>query len=521
MFPFSTLPSWIKSRSSGVLLHMTSLPGEFGIGNLGQASRDFIDFLHHSGFRFWQICPVGPTGYGDSPYQVFSSAAGNPYLIDWQALIDTGIIIREDLSELISNPDQTINYGHLHEHFYKVAQIAYSNFKQEPHCIEEKYGELSTFVDENNFWLKPYCSYQAIKNSSLGKPWWEWDKKYRNYGDYTEIFSDIQWTSFHLHTFLQYLFFAQWKEMRAYAYSKGIQILGDLPIYVAPDSADVWERRELFLVDPDEGKFSHVAGVPPDYFNADGQYWGNPLYDWNAHQDEGYEWWMQRLQSQLRLFDVVRIDHFRGFHDYWSIPTSTKDARKGEWQDGPGLDFWKVVAKRFPALPFLAEDLGLITEGVRNLRREASLPGMAVLQFAFDGDAENLYLPHNLSPDLVLYTGTHDNDTTCGWYQSSDEEIRGNFRTYFNIPGDFPSWDMLRMAYRTIARLVIIPMQDILSLGSEARLNEPGHPFGNWTWRMTPWQLQNVSQECSHYLRNQAEVCGRIENIKVASSLNK
>ncbi len=520
MFTSDHLPSWLKSRSSGVLLHVTSLPGEFGIGNLGQVSRDFIDFLDDSGFRFWQICPVGPTGYGDSPYQVFSSSAGNPYLIDWQTLIDTGIIFQEDLSCLITKPDGDVNYGHLYEFFYNVAEIAYSNFKQNPICTEEKYGSLSNFIEKNKFWLDPYCSYQTLKKSLLNNPWWEWDEQFRNYGDFNKSFSDIQLENYNLHAFLQYLFFGQWNEMRNYAHGKGIQILGDLPIYVAPDSADVWERPELFQVDPKVGEFSNVAGVPPDYFNEDGQYWGNPLYDWPAHQNEGYEWWMQRLESQLRLFDVVRIDHFRGFHDYWSISTKTTDAKKGEWKDGPGLDFWKVAAKRFPTLPFLAEDLGLITEGVRALRREANLPGMAVLQFAFDGDAENLYLPHNLSPDLVLYTGTHDNDTTCGWYQSSDEEVRGNFRTYFNIPGDFPSWDMLRMAYRTTASLVIIPMQDLLSLGSEARLNEPGHSFGNWTWRMTPWQLRNVSYECSDYLRKQAEVCGRLENKKIASSLN-
>ena len=292
---------------------------------------------------------------------------------------------------------------------------------------------------------------------------------------------------------------------------KGIKIIGDLPIYVAPDSSDAWERPELFQIDPETRQFSHVAGVPPDYFNSDGQYWGNPLYNREAHQADNYEWWMRRLDSQLKLFDVVRIDHFRGFHDFWSIPVETSDAKLGNWKEGPGVDFWNVAQKRFPTLPFLAEDLGLITNGVRKLRHDAGLPGMAVLQFAFDGDPENLYLPHNLTPDLVLYTGTHDNDTTCGWYHSCKEEVRGNFRTYFNIPGDFPSWDMLRMAYRTTAQLVIIPMQDLLSLGSEARLNEPGYPFGNWTWRMKPWELAKVTTECTHYLRDQAKVCGRMK----------
>ncbi len=517
MNPIS-LPNWLESRSSGVLLHVTSLPGEFGIGNLGRSSREFIDFLHEAGFRFWQICPVGPTGYGDSPYQVFSSSAGNPYLIDWQSIVEVGILNLDELAPLRCHPDDNINYGHLFDHFYSVAQIAYSNFEQNRQSVEAKYGIFSDFIEANKNWLEPYCCYQALKKSSANKPWWEWEDKIRKYSrTILDSFSTAELETYNLHSFFQYLFFSQWKELRAYAHSKDVQILGDLPIYVAPDSADVWERPELFHVDSKVGEFSHVAGVPPDYFNADGQYWGNPLYHWSAHQDEGYDWWIKRLESQLRLFDVVRIDHFRGFHDYWSIPKETSDAKAGEWKDGPGIDFWEVVAKRFPSLPFLAEDLGLITEGVRTLRRSVGLPGMAVLQFAFDGDAENLYLPHNLTPDLVLYTGTHDNDTTCGWYHSCEDEVRGNFRTYFNIPGDFPSWDMLRMAYRTTAQLVIVPMQDLLSLGSDARLNEPGHPFGNWTWRMTPWQLKNISGECAQYLRNQAGISGRLEKKKVAS----
>lgn len=518
MNPPLSLPSWLESRCTGVLLHPTSLPGEFGIGNLGRSSRQFIDFLHDAGFVFWQICPVGPTGYGDSPYQVFSSSAGNPYLIDWQSLVEIGILNLDDLTPLKSHSDASINYGHLYDHFYSVAQVAYSNFVHNRNSVEERYGIFDNFVEENKNWLIPYCSYQALKKSSGNNPWWKWDDKIRKYSpSILDSFSTVQLETYNLHSFLQYLFFNQWKELRAYSHSKGLKILGDLPIYVAPDSADVWERPELFNVDSKIGEFSHVAGVPPDYFNADGQYWGNPLYNWSAHQEEGYEWWIRRLESQLRLFDVVRIDHFRGFHDYWSIPANTSDAKTGEWKDGPGLDFWNVVTKHFPSLPFLAEDLGLITEGVRTLRRSVGLPGMAVLQFAFDGDAENLYLPHNLTPDLVLYTGTHDNDTTCGWYESCAEEVRGNFRTYFNIPGDFPSWDMLRMAYRTTAQLVIVPMQDLLSLGSDARLNEPGHPFGNWAWRMTSWELQNVSGECAQYLRNQAEISGRLEKKKVAS----
>ena len=509
--PLVELPTWLKDRSSGIFLHATSLPGRFGIGNIGESARKFTDFLAKSGFGFWQTCPVGPTGYGDSPYQVFSSSAGNPYLIDWQQLIEIELINETELAVLISDSHDDIDYGHLYENYSLIAEKAYLNFDKNRNSLEDRYGSFSDFKELNMGWLNPYCCYQVYKKESNNKPWWKWQKDIRTYNSAMHSgFSESQLITFDIHAFLQFIFFSQWNELRSYANLNGIKIIGDLPIYVAPDSADVWERPELFQLDEELGNFTHVAGVPPDYFNEDGQFWGNPLYDWEVHREDGYKWWMDRLDSQLRLFDVVRIDHFRGFHNYWSIPVSQKDAKLGNWKTGPGLDFWKLAKKRFPTLPFLAEDLGLITDGVRKLRCSAGLPGMAVLQFAFDGDPENLYLPHNLNHDLVLYTGTHDNDTTCGWYHSTLEEVRGNFRTYFNIPAEFPSWDMLRMAYRTTAKLVVIPMQDLLSLGSEARLNEPGAPFGNWTWRMSSWELDRVSNECSDYIKGQAEICGRL-----------
>ena len=305
-----------------------------------------------------------------------------------------------------------------------------------------------------------------------------------------------------LHYFLQYLFFGQWKALRSYASSRKISILGDLPIYVAPDCADVWQRPNLFQLDITTELPTAVAGVPPDYFNPAGQLWGNPLYDWAVHKDEDYAWWLKRLAAQNDLFDVTRIDHFRGFHDYWSIPAGHEDACNGVWESGPGVQFFKTVREHFPTLPFLAEDLGLLNEGVHALRKATNLPGMAVLQFAFDGDPANLYLPHNLSKDLVLYTGTHDNDTSRGWYESSDEEVRGNFRSYFSVSGEDAPWDLLRAAYRTVSNLVVIPMQDVLSLGSEARLNRPGYAFGNWSWRMTGEQLTALSGETATYLRS-------------------
>ncbi len=517
----NSLPSWIQSRSSGVLLHLTSLPGKYGVGNIGFYSRQFIDFLKDSGFLFWQTCPLGPTGYGDSPYQVFSSFAGNPYLIDWDPLLELNLIEENDLVPLLSEPGSIIDYGNLYNHFFVIAAKAYTNFKNSKKICEDRYGSFLQFVDKNESWIYPYCSYQTLKQDFDDLPWWEWKQEFRQYNtDLVSSFSESQMGVFNLHAFLQYIFYSQWSELRSYANQKNIKIVGDLPIYVAPDSADTWQNPSLFEINPESGQFSHVAGVPPDYFNEDGQYWGNPLYDWIEHKKDGYDWWKQRLHAQLVLFDIVRIDHFRGFHDFWSIPVETQNAKLGEWKLGPGKEFWDAIKIEFPTLPFLAEDLGLITDEVRALRVSAGLPGMAVLQFAFDGDPENLYLPHNLTPDLVLYTGTHDNDTTCGWYHSSDEETQGNFRTYFNIPGEQPSWDMLRMAYRTTAQLVVIPVQDLLSLGSDARLNEPGHPFGNWVWRLSPWQLDQLIDNCSKYLKDQAKLSGRLPNKVVARSEN-
>jgi 4-alpha-glucanotransferase len=503
-----SLPRWFSKRSSGSLLHLSSLPGSYGIGNLGVDARAFVDFLARSEIRFWQTCPVGPTGYGDSPYQVFSSFAGNPYFIDWDPLVAAGLIHEAELSSLRELPAHEVDYGRLYQEFLPCARLAFSRFSQGKDRLHTLYGELESFSQENESWLTSYASFKILKEREDGKPWWNWSETSRKAD--TSLLSEIRGhEDFAFHVFLQYVFWGQWKSLRAYANGRNVSLLGDLPIYAAPDSSEVWQRPDLFQLSPDSS-FSHVAGVPPDYFNENGQYWGNPLYNWERHEAEDYSWWMDRLAIQLKLFDVVRIDHFRGFHDYWSISTETDDARLGAWCDGPGMKFWEVARKRFPALPFLAEDLGLISEEVRDLRRKAGLPGMAVLQFAFDGDEENLYLPHNLEKDLVLYTGTHDNDTTGGWYESAEEEIRGNFRSYLNVDGSNASWDMLRLAYRSVAPLVVVPVQDLLGLSSSARLNEPGFAMGNWTWRLTREQLSLLERESASYLAEQAKITGRL-----------
>lgn len=500
-----SLPDWIKKRAAGCLLHLTCLPSKTGIGNLGNSSYEFIDFLTDSGFSYWQTCPVGPTGYGDSPYQVFSSSAGNPYLIDWQPLVDKNLVELNDILELQGNSSNQVDYGNIYRNFFKSARKAFNSFLKDKSVFNDDYGNFENFFISNKEWLEPYATFQSFKKKFKCKPWWLWTKDHRK--DYFKI---QELDEFNFHVFLQYLFRGQWHKMKTYAHSRRISIIGDLPIYAAPDSSEVWSHPELFQLNTESNEFINVAGVPPDYFNVKGQYWGNPLYRWETHEKDNFTWWTDRLSEQLKLFDIVRIDHFRGFHDFWSIPAKTSDTKFGFWSSGPGINFWKWVRGKFPTLPFLAEDLGQISKEVRELRTQAGLPGMAVLQFAFDGDPENLYLPHNLSNSSVLYTGTHDNDTTMGWYHDSEEEIKSNFRSYLNVSGDDAAWDMLRFAYRSIAPLVIIPVQDLLSLGSEGRFNRPGSSQGNWQWRMTKSQLSMLHENSSSYLWDQAKITGRL-----------
>ncbi len=502
-----SLIPWMEARAAGLLLHPSSLPGSQGVGALGAEARSFVDFLEMAGFSYWQTCPLGPTGFGDSPYQVFCSNAGNPYFIDWKPLQEIDLLAETDLLPLQKLPTDYIDYGVLYKVFFTLARTAYSNFQRNRNVLELKYGSIEAF-EERYSWLQAFACFQALKSAHNNHPWWSWEDEYGSPIDFLAIKSNYA-DDFNFHIFLQYLFFAQWTELKTYANEKGISILGDLPIYAAPDSSDVWANQSLFQLNSESFPFQNIAGVPPDYFNQDGQSWGNPLYRWEVHEEDDFSWWIQRLEAQVEIFDVVRIDHFRAFHDYWSIPSLSGVAKDGNWESGPGIKFWSRINEVFPQRPFLAEDLGLITEEVRFLRDQAGLPGMAVLQFAFNGDSKNLYLPHNLAKNLVLYLGTHDNDTTCGWYDKADEEIRGNFRSYLNVSGDNPSWDLLRFAYRTVSPLVIVPVQDLLGLGSEARLNSPGVASGNWQWRMNHTQLKSLF-ESSSYLREQAKITGRL-----------
>ena len=493
------------------MLHLSCLPSKYGIGNLGSTAHVFLEFLAEAGFSHWQVCPVGPTGFGDSPYQTYSSVAGNPNFIDWEPLVAANLVTDENLTPLRALPSETVDYDSLRTLLRPLIQLISQRFAQNPNCLESLYGDFTDFTEANSSWLTPYALYQALKDAHCDEPWWKWPSEDRSFPRASQRTDDPTLSdSINAQRVMQYIFFGQWKHLRERAQSLGLNILGDLPIYAAPDGAEVWSRPDLFQLDDKTSLPTHISGVPPDYFAPQGQLWGNPLYDWDALKMEGFQWWLDRLASQVELFDVVRIDHFRAFHDYWSVPSTENDARLGHWEQGPGPEFFSAVRKRFPDMPFLAEDLGLLNAGVHRLRRETGLPGMAVLQFAFDGDPDNLYLPHNLSPETVLYLGTHDNDTVRGWYESAGEEVRDNLRRYLNVSGDDVAWDLLRSAYRSVARVAVVTAQDLLSLGPDARFNVPGTPSGNWRWRLTESQFKHLQGETVAHLREQAEISGRL-----------
>ncbi len=505
----SSLFNWLDSRASGILLHPTSLPSGHGIGNFGPAAYQFVDFLAEGGFGYWQICPLGPTGFGDSPYQCFSAFAGNPYLIDLDPVVSFGLLKESDLEPLRALPHDHVEYGGLYEAFWPLMAKAAKRFAKDGEPSLDGYGNYKSFIKEHAHWLDPYAAYRATKDHFKGKPWFEWAKKYRSYelwqkSDLPKKLAD----AIAAEKFYQYLFFGQWKLLRDYANSKGIKIIGDVPIFVAFDSADTWSSLEIFQMTK-EGKPKAVAGVPPDYFSELGQLWGNPLFDWDALKKRDYDWWIARLKANFLLYDVVRIDHFRGFHDYWSIPATAKDARTGEWKAGPGIEFFEKVKEELPEALLIAEDLGDLSDGVHVLREATGLPGMVILQFAFGGDASNDYLPHNHEKNSVVYAGTHDNDTTLGWYWTEGDHVRDHVRRYLNVGDESPQWDFVRACYRSPARLAVITVQDLLNLGSDARLNTPGAAQGNWQWRYTHENIDFLRREVAGYLNELGYEYGR------------
>ncbi|MBL7163779.1 MAG: 4-alpha-glucanotransferase [Anaerolineales bacterium] len=490
-------------RASGILLHPSSLPGAYGIGDVGPKAHEWIDFLAAAGSSLWQVLPLGPTGYGDSPYQCFSAFAGNPYIISPDALLTEGLLTLDDIRDRPSFPVERVDYGAVIPFKVKLLKRAFDRFRSGSHPNVNE--EFKAFREAEAHWLDDFALFMTIKEAHGGGSWVDWPAPLRSRETIAlKSFGDAHADDIERYAFWQYLFFWQWANLREHANKKGVQIIGDIPIFVAHDSADVWSHPELFYLD-DEGQPTVVAGVPPDYFSPTGQRWGNPLYRWHLHAKDGYAWWLDRLSAVFSLVDIVRLDHFRGFAGYWEIPAEQETAENGQWVPGPGADFFKAIEKALGnppdeksgathlssqgTLPIIAEDLGEITPDVIELRDRFKLPGMKILVFAFDSDAENEFLPHNFTPNSVVYTGTHDNDTTCGWYERADEKIRDYARRYLARDGRDMAWDLIRAAWSSVAVFALAPLQDFLNLGNEARMNYPSKPSGNWIWRMSPRDL--------------------------------
>lgn len=471
-------------RQSGVLLHPTSLPGRYGIGSMNGAAYEWVDFLAETRQSLWQVLPLGPTGYGDSPYQSFSSFAGNPYLISLEDMVEEGLLDGSVLADAPDFPADHVDYGAIYIWKLTVLRQAADAFAEGG--APELKAEFETFGKDQADWLNDYALFMALKDAHSGAPWNTWDMEIRSRKPAAITNAQNEHAdAINAHKFNQWLFFRQWSKLKAYANAKAIRIVGDIPIFVAMDSSDTWTSPQEFFLD-EEFQPTVVAGVPPDYFSATGQLWGNPLYRWESMRQNQYAWWLRRIRAALRLYDMIRVDHFRGFAGYWEIPAGELTAVNGKWVQAPGMDFFAVVQRELGDLPILAEDLGEITPDVIELRNRFNLPGMKILQFAFSTDATDKFLPHNYKPNFVVYSGTHDNDTTRGWYEhSATDKERDSFRRYFHTDGSEAAWTLIDAAWSSVALIAITPMQDLLELPSSARMNLPGRAEGNWTWRFT------------------------------------
>ena len=494
-------------RKCGVLMPISSLPSRFGIGGFSKEAYDFVDFLAAGGQSLWQILPLGPTGYGDSPYQSFSTFAGNPYYISLDKLIEEGLLTEQECEDCDYGDDpEYVNYEKIYNTRFKLLRMAFDRAD-----IVNK-EEYQSFVEENKEWLKDYAMYMAIKDSKEGIAWIEWDEDIRlrkpeamaRYEK--ELEDDINFYSYQ-----QYLFATQWAELKAYANKKGVEIVGDIPIYVAFDSSDTWANPELFQLD-EENIPTAVAGCPPDAFSATGQLWGNPLYRWDYHEQTGFAWWIRRLAYCFKIYDVVRIDHFRGFDEYWAIPYGDETAEFGRWEKGPGYALFDAVKKALGNRPVIAEDLGFLTPSVLKLVKKTGYPGMKILQFAFDPREESDYLPHNYTTNSVVYTGTHDNDTVNGWIAALGRKDLAFAKKYIGVKrtSDICS-NLIRVALASVSDTAIIPMQDYLELGSEARINTPSTLGGNWEWRVA---ADACTPELSARMLELAQIFGRIVRTK-------
>ncbi|MGI8914037.1 MAG: 4-alpha-glucanotransferase [Chloroflexota bacterium] len=468
-------------RAAGVLLHPTSLPGPYGVGDLGPEALAFLDFLAEAKQRYWQVLPVGPAGLGESPYQAYSAFAGNPLLISPDALIADGLLPATVRERLPRFSVQKVDFARVRRYKEQVLEAAFQTFQHDATAGQQE--AVAEFAREQAFWLDDYALFAALLEAHHRAAWPDWERGIAaRTPDALAASRERLATPVRFQIFQQYLFFRQWAALKRAAGDCGIGMIGDMPIYISHNSADCWVHRELFTLDT-AGNVTHVAGVPPDYFSETGQRWGNPLYRWDMLAATGYAWWVARLRSALAQIDVLRLDHFRGFAAYWSIPARLPTAVGGRWRPGPGAALFKALEAALGPLPLIAEDLGLMAPNVEALRDRFHFPGMKVLQFAFGGDAGNPFLPHNYRPNFVVYTGTHDNDTTAGWLAGASSTERRHFQRYAPSTGKEPVWDMIRLAYASVADLAVIPLQDLLSLGTKARMNFPGTAEGNWGWR--------------------------------------
>lgn len=492
-------------RKAGILMPITSLPSPYGIGTMGEAAREFVRFLHKAGQSYWQILPICPTSYGDSPYQSFSSYAGNPYMIDLDELSEAGLLEKDEYKNIDWGSNQEkADYGLLYNRRFGVLRKAAKT-------AEEKYQtELTEFRKENHKWLSDYALFMAIKDEQNGVSWLEWPEILRKRDNKAlavereKLKDEIKFWEC-----VQFLFFTQWKKLKAYANENGIKIIGDIPIYVSSDSADVWANPEQFQLDDNLMPIS-VAGCPPDGFSADGQLWGNPLFNWKVMKEQDYNWWVDRIAYQTQIYDMLRIDHFRGFDAYYSIPYGDKTARNGEWKEGPGIDLFNVIKEKLGELPIIAEDLGFLTDSVRKLLKDTGFPGMKVLEFAFDSrDTESGYLPHLYPKNCVVYAGTHDNETILGWFDTISEEDAEYAKKYMRLSeAEGYHWGMMRTAWASVADTAIMQMQDILGLGKNARMNTPSTLSDkNWSWRCLPGVYNDTLADVLH---QEMKLYGRI-----------
>lgn len=505
----------MNQRAGGILLPVFSLPGRYGIGCFSKEAYAFVDFLKKAGQKYWQILPIGPTSYGDSPYQSFSTFAGNPYFIDLEALIREGLLSREECDRLLPvKREDDIDYGQLYQSRFELLYRAYqkSSFKSDP--------SYQKFLAKNSEWLPDYALFMALKDAAGGKSFYEWDKPLvHREGNALSAARKEHADRIDFYQFLQYEFSLQWTKLKDYANAQGISIIGDIPIYVAEDSADVWASPQLFQMDAD-GRPSGVAGCPPDGFSATGQRWGNPLYDWEYHEKTGFSWWIRRIRRCRELYDVIRIDHFRGFDEYYAIPSSEQTAINGKWMPGPGMKLFSAIRKELGQVPIIAEDLGFMTDTVRKLVKDSGYPNMKVLEFAFDGrnldesgnavSSSNEYLPHFYDKNCVVYTGTHDNETVMGWLGSIRPQEKSEAREYLGL-SRFASdrtiaKRLVRLAVSSTANTCVIPMQDYLLLDNRARINTPSTLGGNWRWRLKKRQL---SDRLAESICHQSALFGR------------